>query len=85
MDVTDEDFAPAVFDLGDLIGGLRTDTVRTAAERGIGLELNISTEDYGTVNGEAGWLRQVLEFLLTNAMDANERGSVRFAVSPAGR
>ena len=81
MDAADEDFAPAVFDLGDLIGGLRTDTVRTAAERGIGLELNNSAEDYGTVNGEAGLLRQVLEFLLTNAMDANERGSVRFAVS----
>ena len=45
MDAADEDFAPAVFDLGDLIGGLRTDTVRTAAERGIGLELNNSAED----------------------------------------
>ena len=81
MDAEDEDFASAAFDLGDLIGGLRTKTVRTAAERGIGLELHISAEDFGAVSGDAGLLRQVLEFLLANAMDSNERGSVRFAVS----
>lgn len=75
------DFALADFDLGELIGGLRTETVRKAGERGIGLEVQISAEDYGTVNGDARLLRQVLEFLLANAMDCNERGSVRFAVS----
>jgi len=81
MGAADEDSALANFDLGELIGGLRTETVRKAGERGIGLEVQISAEDYGTVNGDARLLRQVLEFLLANSMDCNERGSVRFAVS----
>lgn len=83
MDAAGGEFAPADFDLGDFIGKLRTETVRETAERGIGLELQISAEGYGAVNGDAGLMRDVLEFLLANAMDANEGGSVRFAVSRA--
>ena len=84
MDAAGGEFVPADFDLGDFIGKLRTETVRKASERGIGLELQISAEGYGVVNGDAGLLRDVLEFLLANAMDANEKGSVRFAVSRVG-
>lgn len=83
MDAVGGEFAPADFDLGGFIGKLRTETVRRASERGIGLELKISTEGYGAVNGDAVLLRDVLEFLLANAMDANESSSVRFAVSRA--
>ena len=81
MEAGGVEFAPSEFDLGEFIGALRTDTVRNAAKRGIGLELEISTEGYGRVSGDAGLLSDVLEFLLANAMDANERGAVRFAVA----
>ena len=72
-----------LFDFGDFINKLRTETVRKSSERGIGLEVQISAEGYCVVNGDAGLLRDVLEFLLANAMNTNEKGSVRFAVSRA--
>ncbi|MEE8172730.1 MAG: HAMP domain-containing sensor histidine kinase [Alphaproteobacteria bacterium] len=81
MEAGGVDFTPADFELGDFIGGLRTETVRKASERGIGLELEISAEGYGRVNGDARLLRDVLDFLLANAMDANEGGAVRFTVA----
>ncbi len=83
MDAAGGEFVPVDFDLGDFIGKLRAETVRKTSERGTGLELQISAEGYGAVNGDAGLLRDVLEFLLANAMDANEKGAVRFAVSRA--
>ncbi|MDA0229974.1 MAG: HAMP domain-containing sensor histidine kinase [Proteobacteria bacterium] len=83
MDAAGGEFAPADFDFGDFINKLRTETVRKSSERGIGLEVQISAEGYCVVNGDAGLLRDVLEFLLANAMNTNEKGSVRFAVSRA--
>ncbi|MDP7342848.1 MAG: HAMP domain-containing sensor histidine kinase, partial [Alphaproteobacteria bacterium] len=73
--------APVDFELGDFIGELRTDLQRNASERGIGLDLDISARVHGKVNGDFHLLREVLEFVLTNAIDANESGAVRFSVA----
>ncbi len=73
--------APVDFELGDFIGELRTDLQRNVSERGIGLDLDISARVHGKVNGDFHLLREVLEFVLTNAIDANESGAVRFSVA----
>jgi signal transduction histidine kinase len=74
----------ADFELGDFMAELRADSQRNASERGIGLDLDISPHGFGKVNGDAGLLRRVLEFLLANAIDTNESGAVRFSLSRAG-
>jgi signal transduction histidine kinase len=72
---------PADFDLGELVSGVQREMTGKAVGRGIDLEFATDPHSYHKVNGDKVLLRDVLEFLLTNAMDNNRQGAVRFAIT----
>ena len=75
IEAGDVEFASTDFDLSELMAGLGRDG-----------EARFDRPDaaYGAVNGDPRLLRDVLEFLLNNAADANKEGAVQFSLTRQG-
>ncbi len=75
IEAGDVEFVPADFNLGELIAELG---------KSHGVSVDVAAKAFGAVNGDARLLRDVLQFLLDNATNAEQGGAVQFSVSHQG-